>query len=70
VPFENKTIHRVTVRHDARRVRAVCSCGEFMSPWVTADVRPDEDIPPRTELEQRAARAGEWHIRMMAGGHK
>jgi len=71
VAFENKVILRVTVRHDEHRVRAVCSCGEFMSPWVTAVVNPDDDgVPLRAGFEQRAVRAGEWHIRTVAGGHK
>jgi hypothetical protein len=54
--------HVVTVVHDLSRVRARCCCG-WRSPWVTAEVRPDEDIPPRQGIEQRAVRAAQWHVR-------
>ena len=57
--------HRVTVGHSKDRVRAVCCCG-WRSPWVTAEVKPDEDVPPRPAIEKRAVRAAQWHIRTAA----
>lgn len=63
-------MHKVTVTHEVPKTRAVCVCG-WRSPWVTETVVPDVDgVPPRPAIQDRAVRAGEWHIRFVAGGHK
>jgi hypothetical protein len=52
--------HRVTVPHHDVKTRAVCCCG-WQSPWVTAGP-PQDDVPLRQRIHQRAVKAGEWHI--------
>jgi hypothetical protein len=59
--------HKVVVDHGVNRVRAVCGCG-WKSPWVTAHVRPDEDVPMREQQQivSRATNAARWHLGQVA----
>lgn len=57
--------HRVLIdTSEPQRARAVCACS-WASPWATA-VPPQPDLPLRTDYEERAIRAAEWHVREAA----
>jgi hypothetical protein len=56
--------HVVTIQHQTPKTRAECSCS-WTSPWITAGP-PDPDIPPRTDMAAKAARAAQWHVQQAA----
>jgi hypothetical protein len=54
--------HRVVIdTTQPQRARAVCECS-WTSPWATAGPA-QPDLPPRTDYQDRALRAAQWHVR-------